>query len=265
VFSWYRFKRKIQCGLKGCRAWHNWGYWISTVDGFETVIGNKCGAAFFPEFVAKRNAMTARRTREDLIARFRALATDRSKIEAEIRSIMTGDTGEAWIRNARHALESAIGAKAFRALIFEQQRGSVQVMTERERSEEEVSRIWESAGRRGSRRALKIEKVSLGWLTSAEWAYFDFKGVLITGLFENLKQLREADPVSMTNAGLRKALSPFDNWESTISEAKRIVAGGRRFFAEDNTTLLALWIQDPGPNTAFREWLASGGAKRLLS
>lgn len=265
VFSLYRFEKKIQCGLKGCGHWHNWGYWISTSDGLETAIGNKCGGDAFPEFESKRKAMTVRRTREDLITRFRALAAVGSKIETEIRSIMTGDTGEAWIRNARHALESAIGGKAFRTLVFEQQRGSIQVTTERERSDEEVERIWEAAGRRGSRRALKFEEVSLGWLASSEWAYFDFKAVLITGLMENVKQLRDGDPLSMTDASLRKSIKPFDEWESKISDAKRIIAGGRRFFAEDNMKLLALWIREPGPKSDLREWLASGGVKTLLS
>jgi hypothetical protein len=265
VFSLYRFEKKIQCGLKGCGKWHNWGYWISTVDGLETAIGNTCGAAAFPEFESKRRAMTVRRTREALIARFRALAAERSVIETEIRSIMTGDSDEAWVRNARHALEGAIGAKAFRALVFEQQQGSVQVVTERERSDEEVERVWEAAGRRGSRRALKIEQVSLGWLASAEWAYFDFKATLVTGLLENTKQLRDGDPLSMTNAGLRKTLSPFDDWPSIISEAKRIVGGARRFFAADNMALLALWIREPGPNRQFRVWLESGGPQRLVT
>lgn len=264
VFTDYFFKAEVPCGLQSCRRPHKWGYWVGTEDGVETIIGNRCGKKYFPEFASKRDEYKDRRQREELLARFGELSADSWRIEGAIRTLMLGDGGELWVRKARAALEDFLGGEQYRALGFHQRRGPVEVRVQRERSNAEVDQLWYLSGERGSKAALRVEEKVVGYLSSAAWTYYDFRGVLVRGLLDQVKGLRAADPTLLSNTSLRRLVKPFDGWDRKIDEAERMVADTRAFFGRENLELLATWIREPGRRRRLTEWIERGGPQRLL-
>lgn len=265
VFSDYRFKQQVQCGLKGCRQRHNHGYWVVTEDGIETNIGGDCGASFFPEFEAQRDDYTERRARQEAIERFTELRTATHKIEHAVRQIMLHSAdGMDWVRKCRAALHDLVGQESFRRLEFLQRRGLIEVVVERERSDAEVDQLWEMNGRRRSKEQYRIEQRVAGSLANAQWTFFDYRQELVKGVLDHLVKLRDKDPQVLSTSSVKRLIRPLSGWEAQVRVAHSMTESCREFFADRNLELLSLWVKDAGSKRRLQEFVQRGSRDRLL-
>lgn len=251
--------------MKGCRKRHNWGYWVVTEDGIETIIGNDCGASFFPEFDAQRDDYAERRARQEAIERFNELRLASNRIEHSIRQIMLRSAdGMDWVKKGRAALQDVIGPENFRKLEFLQRRGLIEVRVERERSDTEVDQLWEMNGRRRSKEHYRIEEQTAGSLANAHWTYYDYRQELVKGVLDHLVKLRDKDPQVLSTTTLQRSVRPLSGWEQKMQEAQAMAEQCREFFADRNLEMLSLWVKDAGSKRRLQEFMQRGARDRLL-
>ena len=109
ILGLYKLPDKHSCGIKNCGTPHNRGYLVSTTDGYETNIGNRCGAKIFGvDFTEARKAYTkasnAQRYRETLSESINQFP----KIRLQVKTLREGEQGADYCVNKMQQLMNRV-------------------------------------------------------------------------------------------------------------------------------------------------------------
>jgi hypothetical protein len=268
VLTDYHFPKVAPCGLKGCRQPHNNGFLVITEDDVETNVGKVCGRTFFGDevFSTVHADYQRRRQRADLIQRFRSLQAEADPIADRLKDVVFRQYGGKWVRKVEAALTNVLGEGLMSSLEAAHLRRELTVSRAVERTEEEVQNAMALTPGL-SRELAKYSTESVGVLESMPWIGFDFRQRLLGRFVEALRSFTSLDPEQLATPKVRALVKPFAELDAEVAAAEEAAASALRFLAEENLSLVAIWLPPPLKDRAerLREWASSPARAALLT
>lgn len=236
VVAPYRFLEKIPCGIAACHTLHFSGFLITTDDGLETAIGNRCGRKYFGMSFTKE-----RQRVEHAVARLRRIRTVKAMLDDMAKMLTTVEALEREykdLQDKKVRLVGAIGARMFSELKARADRGLDQITKEVPMTKDEAEAFFATSNRKvGDGKGWPTRTVPLANLDGMDFIRARFKDMLVVTLITPMRDLSKRSPVEIESMKPRE-LTATAKWVGevprSIEQAQVIVAAGHKFFRATN-------------------------------
>lgn len=228
----------VQCGL--CRKEHRKGYLVLFKGTIETNVGHCCGRRLLgTEFTVLINQLRQSERIRDYKMTIAATLEENAKIRERIAGLKTEAHGANWLNKSFDAFMLTYPQSVLSELRKRAQRNDTKITAERQWTPDEIELFSPGAARDnkpryvaetvGDIRGLAVFSESVRKILVDE---IERKLAQLKGLYSNRPELSESK--------LRQWAKWCDGLELLFLEARRLIAAGQVFFAEDNLKQLGL-------------------------